>query len=82
MKTIIFNENEIEAINQNGEICEYVARRAMERSCLSFDDIERINDHYETHSWGSTADRRYRKSAVYRAIQKVCRSPKQYSNQF
>jgi hypothetical protein len=50
----------------------------MERSKLSFDDIEQINDYYETHIWGSNADRKYRKSAVNKAIAKVAAKPLDY----
>jgi hypothetical protein len=80
MKQIIFTETELIAIREHGETCPAVARQAMERSKLSFDDIEQINDHYEVHTWGSNTDRKYRKAAINKAIQKVAANPLDYCN--
>lgn len=79
MKKIEFNEEEMKTIRQHGELCPAVARAAMERAKLNFDDIEQINDHYETHEWGSNTDRKYRKSAINKAIHKVAGNPLKYS---
>lgn len=79
MKKIEFNDEEMETIRQHGELCSAVARKAMERAKLNFDDIERINDHYETHEWGSNTDRKYRKSAINKAIHKVAGNPLKYA---
>lgn len=79
MKIVSFTESEMEFIRLHGQTCEAVARAAMERSGLSFDDVERINDHYESHRWGSNADRRYRKAAVNRAVKKVAANPLEYA---
>ena len=81
MNKIKWTAEEIEAIKIHGETCEAVARAAMERSGLNFDDIERINDHYETHRWGSDTDRRYRKAAVNRAVRRVAANPLKYAAQ-
>lgn len=78
MKKIIFTEEEMKTIKEHGETCFIVAQRAMERSGINFDDIEDINNHYESHKWGSGADRKYRKAAVNNAIQKVAANPLQY----
>ena len=78
MKKIIFTEIEMETIREHGETCYAVAKAAMERSGLSFDDIEEINNHYENHRWGSDADRRYRQTAVNKAIRKVSANPLMY----
>ena len=71
MKRILWSEEELKRIEETGTVCFEVAEAAMIRSKLSFDDIEEINDHYENHKWGSDADRRYRKSAVNKAILRV-----------
>lgn len=79
MKNIQWTKEEVDRINANGgETCAAVARTAMERSGLSFDDIEQINDHYENHRWGSNADRAYRKTATNKAINKVAENPLKY----
>lgn len=78
MKKIVFSESEMISIRKYGETCAAVARDAMTRSGLSFDDIEQINDHYEVHNWGSNTDRKYRKSAVNKAIAKVAANPLNY----
>lgn len=70
-KEILWTTEEIEYIRQHGEISPAAAREAMSRSKINFDDIEDINEHYETHRWGSDADRAYRKRAVNRAVQHV-----------
>lgn len=79
MKKIEFTPAEMEQIKMHGETCGAVARAAMERSGLNFDDIEQINDHYETHRWGSNADRRYREAAVNKAIRRVAANPLLYT---
>ena len=79
MKKIIWNEAELKAIKTYGEICLAMAKEAMERNELNFDDIEEINEHYENHNWGSNADRAYRKRAVNKAVLKVAASPAKYS---
>ena len=78
MKKIIWNQSEIETINKYGEICEAMAREAMTRNNINFDDIEKINGHYESHNWGSDTDRKYRKSAVNKAVKKVAANPMNY----
>ena len=80
MKKIIFNEQEIETIRKHGELCPAIAREAMERNKLSFDDIEAINDHYEDHVWGSNADRKYRKTAVNKAVHAVACNPFKFAS--
>lgn len=77
-KKIQWTEREREFILEHGEVCIAVAQSAMERSRLNFDDIEDINQHYETHRWGSNADRKYRKSAINKAIQKVAANARDY----
>lgn len=77
-KKIQWTDREREFILEHGEVCIAVARSAMERSRLNFDDIEDINQHYETHRWGSDADRKYRKRAVNKAIQKVAANARDY----
>jgi len=78
MTKIQFTELEIELIQKYGELCFAVAEAAMKRSGLNFDDIERINDHFENHRWGSNADRKYRQAAINRAIRKVAANPKSF----
>lgn len=78
MKKIVFTDVEMRAINMYGKTCASVAREAMIRSGLSFDDIEEINNHYETHNWGSNTDRKYRKAAINRAVSKVAAHPLEY----
>ena len=78
MKTIQWTEEERNTILERGEVCYAVAEKAMERSDLSFDNIERINQHTENHRWGSDADRRYRERAVRRAIEKVAANAAEY----
>jgi hypothetical protein len=78
MKKIIFTESEMESIKIHGETCLSVAKAAMLRSLLNFDDIEEINNHYENHKWGSAADIKYRQSSVNKAIYKVASNPLKY----
>ena len=78
MKKILFTEIEMICINEHKETCIAVARAAMERSGINFDEIEEINNHYENHSWGSTTDRKYRSAAINKAISKVAASPLSY----
>lgn len=75
MKRIQWTEDELQSIKLFGETCNAVAAAAMQRSGFNFDDIEQINGHYETHRWGSDADRRYRKAAVNKAIRRVASNP-------
>ena len=81
MTKIKWTEDELQSINLHGETCDAVARAAMQRSGLNFDDIEQINGHYETHRWGSDADRRYRKAAVNKAVRRVAANPLEYAAQ-
>jgi 3-oxoacyl-(acyl-carrier-protein) synthase len=79
MRKIIWDNTDMLVINEHGEICMAAARKAMERSGLSFDDIEYINQHYEVHRWGSNADRKYRKSAIEKAVKKIAENPLKYA---
>ena len=80
MRKIKWTKEEVDRIKANGgETCAAVARAAMERSELSFDDIEDINEHYENHRWGSNTDRAYKKRAVNKAIMKVAENPLKYA---
>jgi chaperone required for assembly of F1-ATPase len=81
MQIIKWNDDEMEIIKRQGEVCQAVAKAAMVRSGINFDQIEHINEHYETHNWGSNTDRKYRKSAVNKAIAKVAANPLQYAAQ-
>lgn len=75
---VVFTENEMQTINECGCTCLAVAKAAMQRSGLNFDDIERINERSESHNWGSNADRAYRNRAMNKAIAKVASNPKLY----
>lgn len=77
-KKIQWTDREREFILEHGEVCIAVAKSAMERSRLNFDDIEDINQHYETHRWGSDADRRYRKRAINKAIEHIAKNAAAY----
>lgn len=79
MKLIVWTDEEKAAIAKYGEICPAMARAAMERNRITFDQVERINGHFESHRWGSNADRRYRQRAVSKAIAKVAANPARYS---
>ena len=70
-KEILWTPEQIEFIRQHGEISPAAAKEAISRSKINFDDVEDINEHYESHKWGSNADRAYRKRAVNRAVQHV-----------
>ncbi len=72
------NADERRALDTYGEWCPAMARACMERNRLNFDHIERINNHFENHRWGSDTDRRYRKAAVNRAIKAVADNPAAY----
>ena len=72
------NADERHALDTYGEWAPAMARACMERNRLTFDDVERINNHFELHKWGSDADRRYRKAAVNRAIKAVATNPAAY----
>lgn len=75
---IQWTDEERAFIHKHGETCYAVAKAAMERSGLNFDDIEKINGVSESHRWGSDADRRYRERAVRRAIEKVAANAVDY----
>ncbi len=75
---LTINDQEREALEQHGEWCFAMAKSCMERNGLNFDDVEQINNHFETHRWGSDADRRYRSSAVKKAVRKVAENPAAY----
>lgn len=79
MQIIKWNADELEIIKRQGEVCQAVARAAMERSGINFDQIEQTNDRFESHVWGSNTDRKYRKSAINKAIAKVCINPMVYA---
>lgn len=72
------NADERRTLATCGEWCPAMARACMERNRLNFDDVEQINNHYESHRWGSDTDRRYRKAAVNRAIARVAADPRAY----
>lgn len=72
------NADERRALDTFGEWSPAMARACMERNQLNFDHVERINNHYESHRWGSDTDRRYRKAAVNRAIKAVAADPRAY----
>ena len=78
MKSIIWDDAELASIRIHGETCPAVARQAMERSNINFDDIEEINGVSKEYRWGSDADRKYRKSAVNKAVRKVASDPLSY----
>lgn len=75
---IIWTEGEIAFIKKHDKVYPTVAEKAMKRSNINFDDIEHINNHYENHRWGSDADRKYRKSAINKAIAKVAANAKDF----
>lgn len=77
-KEIIWALEEIEYIRQHGEISPAAAHAAMTRSKINFDDVEDINERYESHKWGSNADRAYRKRAVNRAVAHVAANAAAY----
>ena len=81
MNKIKWTAEEIEAIKIHGETCMAVAEAAMRRSGINFDDIEQINNHFESHVWGSNADRAYRKRAIKKAVAIVARNPLKYAAQ-
>lgn len=72
------NADERHALERFGEWSPAMARACMERNRLNFDDVEQINNHFESHRWGSDTDRRYRKAAVNRAIKAVAANPAAY----
>ena len=78
---ITWTDEEKAAIARYGEICPAMAREAMERNKINFDQVERINNHFENHRWGSNADRKYRQAAITKAIRKVAANPAQYSKE-
>lgn len=75
---ISYTDEELQKIKEDGCLCYVTAEKAMERSNVNFDQIESINDHYESHRWGSNADRNYRNKAVKAAIHKVAATPLNY----
>lgn len=77
-KEILWTPEEIEFIRQHGEISPAAASEAMSRSGINFDDVENINEHHESHKWGSNADRAYRKRAVNRAVAHVAANAAAY----
>lgn len=80
MKTLIFTDHEKQMIEKHECVCYASAEDIIKRSGCSFEDIEAINQHSEKHKQGSNAERKYRKAAINKAIQKVASSPRQYLN--
>lgn len=78
MKSIKWTDEERRTIQKYGEVCYAVAETAMIRSGINFDDIEQINQHFETHRWGSDTDRKYRARAIKKAIAKVAENAAEY----
>ena len=64
------------------ETCFAYAEEIMLASKLNFDDIERINElngiQSHEYTWGSDKDRKYRKSAIRKAISFVSADPLRY----
>ena len=75
---ISYTDEELQKIEKDGCLCFATAEEAMERNNVNFDQIELINDHYESHQWGSNADHNYRNRAVRAAIHKVAANPLNY----
>ena len=75
---IEYTLEELSLIKRYGCLCYAVAEEAMTRNNVNFDQIESINDHYESHRWGSNADHIYRNRAVRAAIHKVSSDPLKY----
>lgn len=77
-KEIKWTPEEIAIIQERGEISAAAVSAAMSRSGINFDDIEDINGHYESHRWGSNADRAYRKRAIEKAVASVAKNAAAY----
>lgn len=78
MKKLHITTDERAALDRSGCWCLAMAEQVMRRNGCNFDDIERINNHYESHRWGSNADRAYRARAVRQAIARVAADPAAY----
>ena len=62
-KDLLLSDNDLRTINDSN---------------FSFDDIEKINNHFETYKWGSQKDRIYRKKSIELAIKSFGENPKKY----
>ena len=76
---INYTDDDMEMIREHGGLTLDMAEKALKRSNLHFDDIERINNRFESHKWGSNADRKYRSMSVRLAIRNVAANPLKYS---
>ena len=75
---INYTDDDMEMIREHGGLTYDRAEKAMIRSNLHFEQIERINNRFESHKWGSDADRKYRERSVRQAIRNVASNPLQY----
>ena len=77
-KQIVINEHELNMITNKNEMCLASAKDILMRSGIDFDDIERLNNVFKNHKWGSNADRKYRKAAINKAVKAFATNPLNY----
>ena len=78
IKDFIIKEHEYNLIKNKQGLCYASVNDIFNQNDISFDDIERINNHYENHKWGSNKDRAYRKRAIKKAIELFSLKPYEY----
>lgn len=77
-KDLLLSDNDLRTINDKNELSYASVESIFKRSNFSFDDIEKINNHFETYKWGSQKDRIYRKKSIELAIKSFGENPKKY----
>jgi len=77
-KKLSLTHSDILTLLEHGELSYASVESIFERSKISFDDIEAINKETKNFVWGSDADRKYRKSAIKKAILKFAANPFEY----
>lgn len=77
-KEIVLNEHEIFMIKNHGGLCLASTISVFKKSNIDFSDIESLNNVFRKHKWGSDADRKYRKSAINKALNSFSKNALNY----
>lgn len=78
MNPIQWTEHDLKMIAEHGGVCLASAVDAINRSGLTFADIEAINQRSEHHKPNSTAERKYRTMAINKAVAHIASHAKEF----
>lgn len=77
-KEIILTDHDIFMIKNHGGLCIASSTDVFKRSQIDFSDIEKLNGVFKSFKWGSDSDRKYRKTAINKAIKTFASNTLQY----